>query len=220
MNKPIFIVALNLASAEKEAEFNDWYNNIHVPFLLEIPGIISAARYQAVVSEPGQAKYLAIYEFDNVLAIEPSLKSPQIAEATEDLFKNWGSHLGEVKGISLAYQPIGLSAGQKPLLTLAANIAKLENEFAFNSWYEQKHLPEMLAVPGVESGARYHVLVAQEPEQAKYLTLYELESLDHVEAVLASPEFAAAKSDYLTKIQEGTVTVADSLGIAYIDFGN
>ena len=30
----------------REREFNDWYDNVHIPDLLRIPGVISARRYE------------------------------------------------------------------------------------------------------------------------------------------------------------------------------
>ena len=35
-----------------EDEFNRWYNEEHIEERLSIPGILSAARYEAVVSRP------------------------------------------------------------------------------------------------------------------------------------------------------------------------
>jgi hypothetical protein len=45
--------------AKHEEEFNAWYNEEHIPERLSIPGVRSAARYQAVAGGP---KYLACYE--------------------------------------------------------------------------------------------------------------------------------------------------------------
>ena len=49
--------------AKHDKEFNDWYNTEHLPELLAVPGILSAARYKAVKGGP---KYLAFYELENV----------------------------------------------------------------------------------------------------------------------------------------------------------
>ena len=42
-----------------EDEFNRWYNEEHIPERLAIPGVLNAARYEAVRGGP---KYLACYE--------------------------------------------------------------------------------------------------------------------------------------------------------------
>ena len=60
--------------AEFEPEFNRWYDEEHLPRLLQIPGLLSAGRYSAM---RGGAKYLAIYELEdqNVLRSSAYLDS-------------------------------------------------------------------------------------------------------------------------------------------------
>src|SRR5262249_36829952 len=58
----IFLVYVDI-DAQHDKEFNEWYNTEHLPELLAVPGILAAARYQAVKGGP---KYLAFYELDNV----------------------------------------------------------------------------------------------------------------------------------------------------------
>ncbi len=49
----------------REKEFNDWYNNMHVPDMLEVEGMISATRWIGAEDKPGQhRKYLALYELE------------------------------------------------------------------------------------------------------------------------------------------------------------
>ena len=45
--------------AKYEEEYNAWYDTEHIPERLSIPGVLRAARYQAVAGGP---KYLACYE--------------------------------------------------------------------------------------------------------------------------------------------------------------
>lgn len=56
--------------AGRDDEFNDWYENVHIPDLLSIPGMVSAQRYQLKDAEiyhmdggavPGH-RYAIIYE--------------------------------------------------------------------------------------------------------------------------------------------------------------
>jgi len=48
----------------REDEFNDWYNNIHIPDVMETQGFISATRYEIIQSTDEKGKYLAIYEME------------------------------------------------------------------------------------------------------------------------------------------------------------
>jgi hypothetical protein len=58
----IFLVYVDI-DAKDAKEFNEWYNTEHLPELLAVPGILAAARYQAVKGGP---QYLACYELANV----------------------------------------------------------------------------------------------------------------------------------------------------------
>jgi hypothetical protein len=49
----------------REEEFNDWYDNTHLPDMLEVPGMISATRWVGAGTKEGvQRKYLAMYELE------------------------------------------------------------------------------------------------------------------------------------------------------------
>lgn len=56
----------------KDAEFNEWYDNVHIPDLLKVPGMLSAKRYDlheaAVYDYEGgfrpEHRYLCIYEME------------------------------------------------------------------------------------------------------------------------------------------------------------
>jgi len=47
----IFLVYVDI-DAQHDKEFNEWYNTEHLPELLAVPGILAAARYQAVKGGP------------------------------------------------------------------------------------------------------------------------------------------------------------------------
>jgi hypothetical protein len=59
-------------------------------------------------------------------------------------------------------------------------------EDEFNEWYDQHHLREILAIPGIKSGQRFHRSAAQvSPSHPyEYLAVYEIET-DDIEAVIA-----------------------------------
>jgi hypothetical protein len=53
--------------ADREADFNRWYNEEHLAERLSIPGFLSAARYEAVKGGP---KHLAVYELESAAVME------------------------------------------------------------------------------------------------------------------------------------------------------
>ena len=52
--------------AAQEDEFNRWYNGEHIEDILGIPGVLDAARYEAVHNGP---KHLACYELESPAAV-------------------------------------------------------------------------------------------------------------------------------------------------------
>src|SRR5947208_1893739 len=67
MSKHLYVVFTNAAEG-REAEFNDWYDNVHLPDLVAIPGVTAATRYEFAPTDPSApqppGRYLAIYEIE------------------------------------------------------------------------------------------------------------------------------------------------------------
>lgn len=64
MDKPakyLYVVRMDV-DPETEKQFNEWYNEEHVPALLDVPGVRGASRYASIEGTP---KYVAIYELDD-----------------------------------------------------------------------------------------------------------------------------------------------------------
>ena len=64
MAKWLFIVQTNCTDAAREVEFNEWYDKVHLPDILESPGFIRATRYEDTEPAEGKAKFLATYEIE------------------------------------------------------------------------------------------------------------------------------------------------------------
>ncbi|RKK06228.1 hypothetical protein EBE87_18950 [Pseudoroseomonas wenyumeiae] len=75
------------------------------------------------------------------------------------------------------------------LLVLMHPPTALEEEF--NAWYDTEHVPDRLAIPGFESGTRFHSLAGGAP---RYLAFYDLASV----AVIESPEYLRVSFDQAT----------------------
>ena len=65
MAKWIRVVETNCKDPSREAEFNDWYDKVHIPDVLSSPaGLLSAKRYERKDPKPGKGKYITIYQID------------------------------------------------------------------------------------------------------------------------------------------------------------
>lgn len=65
MDKWLFVVESNCKDSDHEADFNEWYNNIHLPDMLELPEVVRADRYENLEPVDGEAKYVALYEIES-----------------------------------------------------------------------------------------------------------------------------------------------------------
>jgi uncharacterized protein (TIGR02118 family) len=86
-NNVIIQIVASESTPEKEAEFNRWYTEVHVPMLFEYKGIKRSSRYQCIDDNERSAKYLAIYEFESKDALVAFHESPEFAAAVEDFEK-------------------------------------------------------------------------------------------------------------------------------------
>jgi hypothetical protein len=57
----VILVSMNV-DAEREDEFNDWYNTEHIPHFNQLAGVIAARRFRAVAGEP---RYIALYHVED-----------------------------------------------------------------------------------------------------------------------------------------------------------
>lgn len=70
MPKAILVVGTNATGPEHDAEFNDWYTNVHLDDVVAVDGFARAKRYslsdvRPVGTYPASGyRYLAIYEVD------------------------------------------------------------------------------------------------------------------------------------------------------------
>lgn len=64
----LYFVLGNAREGQEDA-YNEWYDNVHLPEVLAMPGVLSAQRFSLMTPEfaksfPAKHKYLAIYEFE------------------------------------------------------------------------------------------------------------------------------------------------------------
>ena len=64
MEKWIIVVESSCNDPSREDEFNDWYENIHIPDIMETECYVRATRYELAEPAEGKGKYLAVYEIE------------------------------------------------------------------------------------------------------------------------------------------------------------
>ncbi len=174
---------------DKEDELNHWYNEEHLAQILSMPGVLNAARYEAVMSGP---KHLACYELESPDVFQ-SNEYRQMQKNPSDLTKQLSLQTIAttfIRGIYEVIHPSEVSpdiaaSDMAPALQIGRMGVPSEVEDEFNDWYNTIYVPNYEKVPEVIRGRRYRV-VSGEP---KYMTVYEFEH----EKVSESAEWAAQR---------------------------
>ena len=86
----MFMVRATIAK-DKEAAFNTWYNEEHVPQVLQFNGAASARRYKKILGED-KFQYMAVYEF----ASEEAFRRFEASDHLKTLIKEYDAHFGGV----------------------------------------------------------------------------------------------------------------------------
>lgn len=85
----LFVVRASIAK-EREAAFNAWYDQEHVPQVLRYPGTISGKRYRRLAGDD-RFEYMAIYEFESEAILQQFLQSEALKELRAEYDRNFGA---------------------------------------------------------------------------------------------------------------------------------
>ena len=162
---------------EHDEEYNRWYNDEHIPERLSIPGVLDAARYQAVAGGP---KYLACYELDAAETYYSDEWQKWLREPTEWSKRMSPSVIGTefIRNLYKRIHPKDLpaetaQADMSPVILTGRMSVPPEMEDKFNHAYNNERLPECLKIPGYVRARRFEAVEGA----PKYLTVHEMESL-------------------------------------------
>ena len=90
----IHVVGVNGPARVKAAEFNEWYDNTHVPWLMKTQTIAESLRYQIMQPNKEYPTYLAVYYFTNQQKYEIFLDHPERVAAVKELNEHWPNGIG------------------------------------------------------------------------------------------------------------------------------
>ena len=197
--------------ADKEAEFNRWYNEEHLAERLAVPGFLSAARYEAVKGGP---KHLAVYELESAAVLQGAAYKKVSANPTEWTRRSGPNAIGTnvVRNVYTQIHPAAVTpavanSGMAPALQLGRMDVPPEVDAEFNTWYNTIYVPNYEKVPGVIRGRRYRAVEGT----PTYLTFYEFEH----PKVSETPEWLAQRdaSPVTAKIRPHMRHAAGSPGV-------
>ena len=163
--------------ADKEEDFNRWYNEEHLAERLSVPGFLSAARYEAVKSGPSilpatSSKARPCWRAQRTSAsrrIPPNGRSAALRIIATTFIRNVYTQI-HPKGVTADVAKSGMA----PALQIGRMDVPPAIDDEFNTWYNTIYVPNYEKVPGVIRGRRYRAVEGT----PTYLTLYEFERPD------------------------------------------
>jgi hypothetical protein len=184
MPKGLLLMAFDFSPGHAD-EFHDWYDLEHIPERLSVPGFLNAERW---IDEENPNIHVATYDLQShdVLYSQPYFQvsgtnqSPwtkRVTSANRRLLRFEGSQI--VPGDVTA--PEGAGA-----LLMAAITPRPGSEEEFAAWYNQEHLPQLAAVPGVLAARRFQA--GDKASERQFVALYHLTDI----GVSRSEAWAAA----------------------------
>lgn len=169
---------------ELEDEFNEWYDEEHIPQRLALPGFGRALRYRET---EGERRYLAVYEIDDMAV----LSTPEYQRLKQEPGERTARMLASVSGFTRYLcdhvSTEGVESTPHRYLSVVAFAVPEAEHAVVDDWYETEHSEMLLRAQDWLRVRRYEVGSGDGPSWT-HLALHELASLD----ALASEERAAA----------------------------
>jgi hypothetical protein len=161
--------------ADKEPDFNRWYNEEHLAERLAVPGFLSGARYEAVKGGP---KHLAVYELESPAVLESAAykkvqqnPTPWTKRCSPDVIGTTFIRNVYTMIHPKALAPAVVESDLAPALQLGRMDVPPQVDAEWNTWYNTIYVPNYEKVPGVIRGRRYRAITGT----PQYLTFYEFE---------------------------------------------
>ncbi|OJT03849.1 hypothetical protein TRAPUB_5472 [Trametes pubescens] len=185
----ILFVYSDLGPTVSEDEYNDWYDNEHVPLCVSIPGFESWSRWVAV--DGVHPTYGALYDLSST-SIITELPYTNLVTTRSEREQSLISRLAllDRRTYTLREPVFPPAAGaaydpRKPGLYMS--ILEIEvrpgAEDDHNTWYDEEHIPMLTEVPGWVRSRRFDLEFAgatgsevKEGRPPKHLSIHEWET--------------------------------------------
>jgi hypothetical protein len=212
--------------ATREAQFNEWYDRIDIPDVLEVPGYWRARRGRTLpgttsngaagAAPPSEAgHYVALYNIGSP-AIDKTIIDMLMASWNMDRMGHGTDLIKVVERVyfgqySAPFSPPGRNANGRShfLFVERFDVADTRDVKQFNDWYDTHYRRAAASVPAVIHATRYELyrVLMFEPQSApRFLTLYEIDANAVEEARHAATE--------LTQVDERGLASAGYVGAA------
>lgn len=183
MARHVQIVLSNPVSADRDREFNDWYSQQHIPDLMRLPGFMAAQRYRLSLAFAGRVpwSHAVLYDLE---CEDLGTMLTELVDAHGDGRIAVSDVLDPASLTALVFSPLGGFQGvpgRRRQVFAALSRPAAGQEAEFNRWYDGRHVPDVIRVPGIFGAARYRLATGfLDPLGGgqDHLALYDVDSED------------------------------------------
>ena len=204
VKKAYYLLVFNNPYTGEDADYDQYYDEIHIPEMLTTPGVVSAQRFVSAdqsqpPSQDSPRRYMAMYrvETDDIAATYRDFWPRQLVESQDqgassashvDLDAMRNTPVDSSTTFSVTYEVLGSEiSGAGPKKTgrgemktyyfCAQSSPMPGKDKEFNDWYNKQHGPEMAATPGIVSAQRFRRSAVQRGNAGpspQYLIMYKI----------------------------------------------
>ncbi len=184
--KSILLALVNPDDASKDSALNEFYENVHIPDILETPGILAAHRFVSIDENVGKGKYLSIFEFNSVEAQKIWGQMRAVLSQKQKIPGH--SFVGvtpTLRGVFRRFMRLEDQTRPPKNITGVFLACFTPDDAArlpeMHLWSTTVHLPDLLSVPGFHAVDRFEA--ADSGAEYQFLHLFQLDSEDPKAAV-------------------------------------
>jgi hypothetical protein len=174
----LLYVLTNCKDPAQDAEFNEWYNNTHLPDVVNSGLFQNPMRFVKAADTPDdqEPRYLATYESDSDTPDELLEEGMTLSKGLEERGRVHPAiqveYIGLLKRIDGGFWSRSQGRKVAGAMVVSANCSDPAREDEFNDWYSNIHLPDILSTGGFHTDYRYEDINPQE-SVGKYWAIYE-----------------------------------------------
>ncbi|MFO1401803.1 MAG: amidohydrolase [Steroidobacteraceae bacterium] len=212
----LMVVRTIATNPAREAEFNDWYDRIDIPDVLEVPGYMRARRGlgQPLPELPDYdlqdvaGKYVALYDIrspdidrtiiDMLMASQQMVargRSTSALKVVGRFYYQQAAAAYDAPAPAPAPTPAAAGTDRYLVLLTAGCCGDAAREQRFARWYEKTYVPALLHAGGVQRLTRYRlyrVLMFDPVEMPPFLAVAEVQAATPAEAARRVRDATAA----------------------------
>jgi hypothetical protein len=184
--KNLLYVLTSCKDPAEDAEFNEWYDNTHLPDVLSSGLLRNPVRFVRATdaAEDREPRYLATWESDTET---PDRLLQEVTELGQSLLQRGRvhpslrlKHMGMLRRIDGGFWSRRHGQEVAGVMVVSSNCTDPAREDEFNDWYSNIHLPDILSTGAFHTDYRYEDINPQE-SVGKYWAIYETD-IDPVRA--------------------------------------